>query len=80
MDKSFFMNFSLVVHRVYFIITGKDRLMRDGSPCYHSPFEFIDPILSSGPARACSLTSSVRQIKSSSVFELFRSKVLKVVS
>lgn len=73
MDRSFFMNSSLVVHRVYFIITGEDRLMRDGSPCYHSPFEFIDPILSSSPARdcpACPLTSSVRQIKSSSVFEL----------
>lgn len=70
MDRSFFMNSWLVIHRVYFIITGENRLMRVGSPCYHSPFEFIDPILSPGPARACPLTSSVRQIKSSSVFEL----------
>jgi len=31
MDRSFFMNFSLVVHRrVYFIITDEDRLIRDG--------------------------------------------------
>lgn len=69
MDRSFFMNSSLVARRVYFIIADEDRLTRDGSSCYHSPSEFIDPISFSGPASS-PLTSSVRQIKSSSVFEL----------
>jgi len=49
MDRSFFMNSSLVVHRVYFIIAGEDRLTRNDSPCYHSLSEFIDPVPSSGP-------------------------------
>jgi len=69
MDRLFFMN-SARRSPCLLIITDKDRLMRDGSSCYHSSFEFIDPILSSSPTKACPLTSSVRQIKSSSAFIL----------